>query len=253
MNSRRTLWMAVLAMVPVGCGLILFLFKGYLQGRGVPISDLFPQIGFFLYLHFLLPLIAVFIGSGVIADEVEDKTLPYLLVRPIPRHTIVLSKLLAGWITTGVILFVSIGLTYSVMNLGGDLKGWLSDVPRLMQSGGVLLIGLLVYMPFFSLMGGLLKHPVLSGILFVFGWENLVGFFPGNVKLFTIVHYLHVLFPYTQRSRSEALHSKLLNLVISSRETSGTTALLVLLGLSIFFTGLTALLLYVREYRLSEN
>jgi len=245
--------MTILALIPVGVGLILLLLKAKLQGEGIELSALFPQISFFMYLHFLLPLISIFIGSAVIADEVEDKTLPYLLVRPIPRHTIVLSKLLAGWISTGLILFISLGLTYSVMLLSTDLTGWISNISKLLASGGVLLLGLLVYVPFFGLLGGLLKRPVLSGILFVFGWENLVGFFPGNVKLFTIVHYLHVLFPHTQRPQSSSLQSNLLNLVVSSKQTPQTTAFLVLLGLGVLFIALMALLLYIREYRLSEN
>ena len=245
--------MAILGLVPVGCGLVLLLLKPLLQREGITLLRLFPQISFFLYLHFLLPLIAVFIGSAVIADEVEDRTLPYLLVRPIPRWNIVLSKLVAGWITTGFILFISIILTYSVIMMGSGFKAWITNFPELLTSGGVLLLGLMVYVPFFSLLGGLLKRPVLTGILIVFGWEKLVSFFPGNVKLFTIVHYLHVLFPHTQQPKSGEIQTGLINLVMSSQQTSQFTALWVLLVLALLFSLAMATLLYVREYRLSEN
>jgi len=252
-HSKRTVWMAILGLIPVGCGLLLLLMKSLLQREGIALAELFPQISFYLYLHFLLPLVAVFMGSAVIADEVEDRTLPYLLVRPIPRRNIVLAKLTAGWITTGLILFISMALTYSVIMIGGGLKAWGSHIPELIKCGFVLLLGLMVYVPFFGLLGGLLKRPVLTGILFVFGWEKLVGFFPGNVKLFTIVNYLHVLFPHTQQPGSSGIQSGLLNLVMKSKQTSESTALIVLLIMAILFSLSMAMLLYIREYRLSEN
>lgn len=252
-HSRRTIWMTILALVPVGCGLVLWLAKPFLSREGVALFTLFPQMSFFLFLHFLLPLLAVFIGTAIVADEVEDRTLPYLLVRPVPRRTIVLAKTLAGCITVGLILFVSLGLTYSVMVLDGGVSGWISNVPRLLRSGGVLLLGLLVYVPLFGFLGGTIKRPVLAGLLFAFGWENTVAFFPGNVKLFTVIHYLHVLFPSLQQTRAGDIKSQLFNIVLPAEQISVVTSVIVLLGMSAVFIGLMVSLLYIKEYRLEQG
>ena len=37
------------------------------------------------YLRFSIPVLGVFYGTSLIADEVEDKTITYLFTRPIPR------------------------------------------------------------------------------------------------------------------------------------------------------------------------
>jgi ABC-2 type transport system permease protein len=245
--------MIVLSLVPVGCGLILLLVKPLLENEGVDLSTLYPQVSFFLFLHFLLPLMSVFIGSAILADEVDERTLPYLLVRPVPRRNIVLAKTLAGVVTVGFILFVSLGLTYTVMVLDGGVSGWISNVPKLLQSGGVLLLGLLVYVPLFGFFGGTIKRPVLAGLFFTFGWENTVGMFPGNAKLFTVVHYLHILFPKMQQVRLRNARSALLELVLPAKQISPVLAILILLGLSAVFIALTVSLLYVREYRLEQS
>ena len=35
-----------------------------------------------LYLRFIVPVLAVYYGTSLIADEVEDKTITYLFTRP---------------------------------------------------------------------------------------------------------------------------------------------------------------------------
>lgn len=51
------------------------------------------RYGYFSLLVFLVPFL---ITTGMIAEEVEGRTLTYLLVRPIPRAALALGKFLAG-------------------------------------------------------------------------------------------------------------------------------------------------------------
>src|SRR5262249_27179029 len=46
--------------------------------------------------HALVPLVALLFASGMIQDEVEEQTLTYLLVRPLPKWAIYVVKLLAA-------------------------------------------------------------------------------------------------------------------------------------------------------------
>ncbi len=238
--------MTIVSLIPVGCAVMLLFIKSFLVRQDILLSDLFPQVSFFLYLHFLLPLLSVFVGTAVIADEVEERTFPYLLVRPIPRPFIVLAKTVAGILTVGALLFVSLGLTYSVMVFDRGASGWMSGIPQLLRSGSVLLLGLMVYVPLFGLLGGIFKHSVLAGLLFTFGWESSIAFFPGNVKLLTVVHYLHVLFPPFQKTR-------LIDFILPAVQISSATAVFVLLVMSVVFAGLMALLPVVKEYRLEQD
>ena len=55
---------------------------------GAPIvsgPSIFGLFIWLLYLRFIVPVLGVFYGTSLIADEVEDKTITYLFTRPIPR------------------------------------------------------------------------------------------------------------------------------------------------------------------------
>ena len=47
------------------------------------------------YLRFIVPVLGVFYGTSLMADEVEDKTITYLFTRPIPRGAVLVGKYLA--------------------------------------------------------------------------------------------------------------------------------------------------------------
>ena len=247
------LWMMMLGLIPIGCGLILLLVKPLLSDQGVDLLTFFPQINFFLFLHFLLPLMTIFIGTAIIGDEVEERTLPYLITRPISKTTIVLSKTAAGGIAVASILTVSLILTYTLMVMDGGFGGWFSNISILLQGIGVMVLGLLVYIPLFGIFGGLLKRPVLAGLLFAFGWENSVSFFPGNVKLMTVAHYLHTIAPPLKQIKMEGLKTKLFSLILPAKEISPVVVIVILLGLSVLFLGILVSILYLKEYRLEQN
>ncbi len=252
-HSRRTWWMVVLGLFPVGCAVLLWLFKPLLEPEGVGLWELYPQLGQLLYLDILLPLVAVFVGAAVIADEVDERTLPYLLLRPVPRPAIVLSKMLAGVITLGLILTLSLFCTWVVLVADPDSGGMSANISVLLSGQAVLLLGLVAYLPFFTLFGGLMKRPVLVGLLFIFGWERLVSALPGSIRLFSIAHYLHVLFPSMPQAGGQDLRAAIFGAIIPVREISDAAAVLIALGIAAVFTLLAALLPGWKEYRLDQG
>jgi ABC-2 type transport system permease protein len=250
-HSKRTLWMAALALIPLAIALIMVVIKPMLGDESLVLASLFPQINFYLFLQFLLPLISIFIGTSVIADEVEERTLPYLLVRPVSRRVIVCAKLLAGYITSAIIILVSLFGAYSIMTLHGGFSGWAEMLGQLLASMGVLLAGLAVYMPLFALWGGLFKRPVVGGLLFVFGWEGVIQLFPGNTKLFTVIHYLNTLAPDIQKVTTT--QDTLLQMIFQHKPLPAHTAIIVLAGMCAVFTFLASSMLQLKEYRLSQE
>jgi hypothetical protein len=89
--SRRTIFMALVVGAPV---LISVLLRS-LDALGVPVFQVngmrmagptvFGMMIWFFYLRFTVPVLGVFYGTSLIADEVEDKTITYLFTRPVPR------------------------------------------------------------------------------------------------------------------------------------------------------------------------
>lgn len=55
-----------------------------------------------LVFGFVLPILAVVFGTGVIMQEMEQKTIVYLLSRPVPRWRILVAKFAAAWLVTSI-------------------------------------------------------------------------------------------------------------------------------------------------------
>ena len=65
-------------------------------------------------------------------------------------------------------------------------------MPDLFRDLGVMALALAVYGAFFTLLGVLLRRPVIPGLLFLFVWE-LVANLPGYLPRFTITAWLRSL------------------------------------------------------------
>jgi ABC-type transport system involved in multi-copper enzyme maturation permease subunit len=99
--SRRTIFMALV----VGSPVLLAIVSRVVQASGIaPLRvngvrpdaiSLFGMMIWILFLRFIVPILGVFYGTSLIADEVEDKTITYLFTRPIRRGAVLVGKYLA--------------------------------------------------------------------------------------------------------------------------------------------------------------
>ena len=148
-----------------------------------------------LYIRFIVPVLGVFYGTSLIADEVDDKTITYLFVRPIPRGAVLIGKYLAYLVCTTLLVLPSVVLVYFlVVPIGGGSIG--AAFPALVTDLGMLALGLVAYGALFAWVGARLKRPLVIGLVFAFGWEPAVLLFPGYLKRATIAYYLQALVPH---------------------------------------------------------
>ena len=221
--SRRTIFMALLVGAPV---LFALLVRG-LVFLGAPIFEdtevrngarttvlvpgpvIFGFVIWGLYLWVIVPILGVFYGTSLIADEVEDKTITYLFVRPIRRGAVLLGKYLAYVVCTVLVVLPSVVLVYLlVVPINGRLGGSFID---LLKDLALLALGLVVYGAVFALVGAKLKRPLLVGLMFIFGWEKAVMFVPGYLRKFTVAYYIQGLVPHAMPNTG--VESALLGLV----------------------------------------
>jgi ABC-2 type transport system permease protein len=248
-NGRRMFWMVVLGFIPVIYVGLVYLLKPIVLGSDFSVSGVFPKFAFSMYLHFLLPLMAVFIGTSVIIDEVEMATLPYLLVRPIARWKIVLAKTLASDALLALILTISLSISYLLMGFDGGM-GSVCRIGNFLSAVLVLILGSFAYVSLFTLVGGLIKKPVLTGLFFTFGWEKIVGSLPGSLRFTTLIHYLNSLFPF----KDKTVNSDLFSLLRSTQSASSAwKALLALAVLIVLFHYLAISLLSWKEFSQEEE
>ena len=200
--SRRSIFLGVLILGPIAvASLIRFLSVvepaalPQINGARLGGPALFGMMIWWLYIRFIVPVLGVFYGTSLIADEIDDKTITYLFSRPIPRSAVLVGKYLSYLACTILLVLPSVVLVYFLVVPinGGQIGG---EFPALVTDLGMLAAGLAAYGSVFALVGARLKRPLVVGLVFTFGWETGVLLFPGYLKRLTVMYYLQALVPH---------------------------------------------------------
>ncbi len=257
--SRRTIFM----MLVVGAPVLIALFLRALVFLGAPIFDeeireggrairmtgpaIFGLMIWVFYLRFTVPVLGVFYGTSLMADEIEDKTITYLFTRPIRRGAVLFGKYLAYLACTIFVVLPSVMLVYLlIVPMQGSLGGSFID---LIKDLALLALGLAVYGAFFAFIGAKFKRPLLIGIFFIIGWEQAALGFPGYLRKFTIAHYLQSLVPHAMPDDGGVLS---MMQSFFRENPSLAVSLLCLAGMWAAFLALAAWVVERREYVLEQ-
>jgi ABC-2 type transport system permease protein len=196
--SRRTIFMLLVVGAPVA----IAAFLRVLIALGAPILEntrmtgpaIFGLMIWVFYLRFTVPVLGVFYGTSLMADEVEDKTITYLFTRPVRRGAVLFGKYLAYLGCTVLVVLPSVVIVYLlIVPIEGSLGASFVD---LLKDLALLALGLAVYGSLFAFIGAKFKRPLLVGLVFIFGWEQMALAFPGYLKKFTVAYYLQALVPH---------------------------------------------------------
>jgi ABC-2 type transport system permease protein len=200
--SRRSVFLALLVGGPVLLALISRLVwmlapaeSFRINGASVSGAGTFGLMIWLLYVRFIVPILGVFYGTALIADEVEDRTITYLFTRPIPRGAVLIGKYLAFLACTVLLILPSVVVVFFLMVPmgGGSLAAMF---PSLVADLGMLVVGLAAYGAVFAWVGARVRRPLVAGLVFVLGWEPGVLLFPGYLKTLTVAYYIQALVPH---------------------------------------------------------
>ncbi len=253
--SRRTIFLALVVSAPVILGVIIRILTstgigGAVRMGGGPIvsgPSIFGLFIWLLFLRFIIPVLGVFYGISLVADEVEDKTITYLFTRPIARGAIVLGKYLAYLAATVLVVLPAVIVLYFLLvpTGGGSLA---TAFPALLKDLALLGIGLAVYGALFAWVGSQFKYPLITGLVFAFGWEQGIMLVPGYLKRLTISYYIQGLVPHAMPQ-----DSALSILQIVSKDSLSAPMSIFWLGVIwLSFLGLAAWTVSRREYVLEQ-
>jgi ABC-2 type transport system permease protein len=130
------------------------------------------------------PVTALVFAAAVFGSELEDGTIVYLLLKPVPRWQIVVSKLVATAAVIGAFVSVSIFAAALVVDRGfGEL-----EMAYAFTLGAVL--GGAAYAAIFGLLGAVTSRALLAGLLYVFVWEGLVTDLFSGTRSFSVREYM---------------------------------------------------------------
>ena len=201
--SRRTIFMALVVCGPVILAAIVRILEMLgmpalrVNGQRIGGMGVFGVMIWMLYLRFTIPILGVFYGTALMADEVDDKTLTYLFTRPVPRGAVLVGKYLAYLVCTCLVVLPSVMLVYFLLIRFNEIAGTFG---QLVTDLGLLALGLAVYGALFAFVGAFFKRPLVIGLVFIVGWEQTAMALPGYLKRFTVAYYLQSLVPHAMPS-----------------------------------------------------
>jgi ABC-2 type transport system permease protein len=240
--SRKTVFMALVSALVIGIAVLgrLILSFNWVRAPFTP-AQVFGTLMSTAVIHFLVVFLTLFYGTALVSDEVEGKTLTYLFTRPVPKPAIMAGKLAALFWICLVLVFPTVIASYAVLYAG---RGFLDDVGLLGRDLAVVGLALSAYGSFFALLGAWLKHPVLPGLIYAFGWEGIVSYLPGFTRKLTITHYVQSIFPHDDSAAAIAM-------MIGER-TETAEAIVTLVLLTALLGCASCLILREKEYVLEQ-
>ncbi|MBN2207189.1 MAG: ABC transporter permease [Candidatus Aminicenantes bacterium] len=244
-KTRRTLAFLLIALIPVAIATI-FRFRQAFEGDGSYDGlYLFTNVIMTFFLQFLVLILTLFFGTSVLSEEVEGRTLTYLVTRPVSKAALLVGKYLAYSLIVSVLVWTGLVACFLILCFArlGEAQVWMV----LLRYLGVLTLGILAYGAFFTFLGSFLKKSIMVGLIFSFGWENVIQYFPGSTQRFAIVHYLKSLLPGVLQSRGRFSF-----LTFRLNPTSWPVSILTLLLITAGFLTLAVLLFQSKEYNYED-
>lgn len=205
LDGRKPLALLFLALVPVVAA-IVFAAAGELDPR-IFWARLLQR----LVIPTVTAFVAVVLGASAIGDEREDGTILYLVSTPLPRLSLVLTKILASW-TASMALLAPAVVVAGLVSLDSR-----ADASQILWPLLGVALSALCYCAVTAWLSMLSRRPVVIGALYILLWEGSIATFAASADRFSIAAY----------GRAIAVEGVL---DVNAPDASAATAVLVLLG-----------------------
>lgn len=174
LGRKRALLFGLPAMILI---LVTLILKASHPGNVNWPSLILGDFGFTV----IIPLTALIIGGSVLGAEIDDGSIIHLLATPVRRYTVIMTK------------FAVAAAMTMVFAAGSEL------VAGLIANGGATkltiglfvgaLVGSVIYNALFIMVSAATTRAIAVGLLYVLGWEGLLGNLVSGARVLSIGHY----------------------------------------------------------------
>jgi ABC-2 type transport system permease protein len=239
-RGRRLIVLALLFALPTGLAVLIRSLSEGISGdvlQAQLILNLIPQA--------LAPLAALLYATGVIQDEIEEQTLTYLLIRPLPRAALYVTKLLAAMLTSSLLaaagtFVVYIAIYWGTSDLWGDVLPY-----RAAKVAVLFAVAQVGYCAIFSFISLLTRRSLIAGIAYIVVIEGALANWPFIVRQLTVMYYFRVLTLHWLSPPSASVESWAID---PADAFSTATCLAIVLGTSVALTIAGGLTFAAREF-----
>jgi ABC-2 type transport system permease protein len=177
-RRRRYIVVLLLAAVPIVLALIYYLSSA---ADRPDMQDFHDVLTAQVLNSVVLPISALLLATATLGDEIEDRTLNYLTLKPIARWRIVVPKILATCIAVALPV-VFAGIVMSLIITEGDL-------PTSLVTGAGLAVGAAAYSTVFVWGGLVSRQMIVFGLIYVFIWEVSISTLFSGLRYVSIRQY----------------------------------------------------------------
>lgn len=189
LKSRSLVVIALICLIPLAVAIIPHLIGELPTIRNLR-SMMANTIYLTMFVTLLMPISVLVLASAAFGDEIDDKTLYLLALKPVSRFRIVFEKFLAVLVVAVPVVWGGILLTWAVLAWGNYDQ--LNDMIWPMLAGS--LVGIIGFGSIFLALSLVIRRTLLLGMFYVTIWEGaLSGFLPG-IRNFSISHYSRSMF-----------------------------------------------------------
>lgn len=185
LSFRRLLWSANTLMIGfplVICAIFLWRLRYDLRSEfAAAFDDFSDEFVIFTFATFIVPICAIAYATTSVGGDREDRTLLFLLVRPIPRWLIFSAKLLAT-------LPLVLGIVVSAFWLYCQMAGTVGQTAFTLYLPAVFYMTV-AYVGLFHLFAVTFRHSTIVALLYALFIEAFVGNMPGIIKRATVSYY----------------------------------------------------------------
>jgi ABC-2 type transport system permease protein len=155
---------------------------GFAVGRAGPTSptiagaDLVNAYG----LSLLAPVVTLVLASATFGDTIDDNTLGYLWLRPVPRSILVTAAMAAALVAAAPVVVVPLVVAALLTGGGVDLA---------IGTTVSALVAVVGYGGLFVALGSMFRRALAWGILYIVIWEGFIARAGASSSRFSIQYY----------------------------------------------------------------
>jgi ABC-2 type transport system permease protein len=178
MRGKRPFGLAILPLLAV----LLAIADRALSTDETPATR-YASLAETLFLSTAVAIVALVLGASSIGDERDDGSILHLAATPVPRRTIILSKLAAA--TTAVLALCGPALVACMaIALGGS-----TTARAVIWSALALILCGIAYSALFLALALVSGRPVLIGLIYIVLWEGSVATFAPQANWLSVGAY----------------------------------------------------------------
>ena len=184
LSFKRLFWSSSMLMVLLPlAGCLMFVLRRHYDHPEFTRREFrdFSEFMIVVFASFVVPICALAFGTASVGGDREDRTLVFLLVRPIPRWLILLAKFAA---TLPLVLGLVLGSYWLYCRLAGEV----GQVAFPLYLPAVFYMTM-AYVCLFHLFAVAFRHATIIALVYAVFMETLLGNLPGIVKRVAVNYY----------------------------------------------------------------